>query len=104
MSPVPAFCGWSSPMQETETLLITRIGSMHSSDNPLVSFERTLNNFKGASMRKSGQQHRSILEQLEPRQLMAVDFTSYLSDRTPAITPVNGWGPIQLDKSNGENG
>jgi hypothetical protein len=30
--------------------------------------------------------------------------TIYLSDLTPAGTPVNGWGPFERDRSNGEMG
>ena len=30
--------------------------------------------------------------------------TTYISDMTPTGTPTNGWGPIEKDKTNGENG
>jgi hypothetical protein len=46
---------------------------------------------------------RSLLESLEPRQLLA-SVTTYLSDLTPAVAPTNGWGPIEEDRSNGELG
>ena len=30
--------------------------------------------------------------------------TSYMSDLTPTGSPANGWGPIEIDKTNGDNG
>jgi hypothetical protein len=57
-------------------------------------------------MRSKRALHRSIgaaLEALEGRQLLAANPV-YLSDLQPATTPTNGWGPIELDHSNGEMG
>jgi hypothetical protein len=41
------------------------------------------------------------LECLESRRLLATTST-FLSDLQPAVTPLNGWGPIERDESNGE--
>jgi hypothetical protein len=41
------------------------------------------------------------LEGLESRRLLATTST-FLSDLQPAVTPLNGWGPIEKDESNGE--
>jgi hypothetical protein len=57
-------------------------------------------------MRSKRTLRRSIgaaLEALEGRRLLAATPV-YLSDLQPATAPTNGWGPIEMDHSNGEMG